>query len=147
MQYRRCNMMKFKDYFSRKELFYLGIDCEKEINGLSKDFSGEKKYDDIDLEMKSIYNFIKASQKQVSLNENAMKTSNDILNNNVSKRIVSAFYDVGILNEQDLERFPLDYKLDEPTKMPITVSEAIEDEMLECNEIEETTPSKDKKLC
>ena len=139
-------MMKFKDYFSRKELFYLGIDCEKEINGLSKDFSGEKKYDDIDLEMKSIYNFIKASQKQVSLNENAMKTSNDILNNNVSKRIVSAFYDVGILNEQDLERFPLDYKLDEVTKTQITVMEAIDEEKVEYEEIETKSLSKEKEL-
>lgn len=139
-------MMKFKDYFSRKELFYLGIDCEKEINGLSKEYSKDNRYDEIELEMKSIYNFIKASQKQVSLNENAMKTSNDILNNNVSKRIVSAFYDVGILNEQDLERFPLDYKLDEPTKTQIDVMEAIDEEVSNYEEIKEESLSKERKL-
>jgi hypothetical protein len=76
-----------------------------------------------------------------------MITSKDILLNQVSKRIISAFYDVGILDDLDLERFPLDYKLDEPTKTQITVSEAIEDETLECNEVEATTPSKNKKLC
>ena len=140
-------MIQYKDYFSRRELFYLGIDSEKEIEALSKKYNGDKRNDDIDLEMKSIYRFIKASQEKLLLNENAMITSKDILLNQVSKRIISAFYDVGILDDLDLERFPLDYKLDEPTKMPITVSEAIEDEMLECNEIEETTPSKDKKLC
>ena len=140
-------MIQYKDYFSRRELFYLGIDTEKEIEGLSKDFSGDSRTDDIDLEMKNIYRFIKASQEKLSLNENAMKTSNDILANNVSKRIISAFYDVGILGDLDLERFPLDYKLDEPTKTQITVSEAIEDEPLELNEVEATTPSKDRKLC
>ena len=140
-------MIQYKDYFSRRELFYLGIDTEKEIEGLTKDFSGDNRNDDIDLEMKSIYRFIKASQEKLSLNENAMKTSNDILANNVSKRIISAFYDVGILGDLDLERFPLDYKLDEPTKTQITVSEAIEDEPLELNEVEATTPSKDRKLC
>lgn len=140
-------MIQYKDYFSRRELFYLGIDSEKEIEALSKKYNGDKRNDDIDLEMKSMYRFIKASQEKLLLNENAMITSKDILLNQVSKRIISAFYDVGILDDLDLERFPLDYKLDEPTKMPITVSEAIEDEMLECNEIEETTPSKDKKLC
>ena len=72
-------MIQYKDYFSRRELFYLGIDTEKEIEGLTKDFTGDNRNDDIDLEMKSIYRFIKASQEKLSLNENAMKTSNDIL--------------------------------------------------------------------
>jgi hypothetical protein len=89
-------MIQYKDYFSRRELFYLGIDTEKEIEGLSKNYSGDKRTDEIDLEMKNIYRFIKASQEKLSLNESAMKTSNDILANNVSKRIISAFYDVGI---------------------------------------------------
>ena len=139
-------MIKYKDYFSRKELFYLGIDNEKEIEGLSKNFSGEKKYDDIDLEMKSIFNFIKTSQEKLSLNENAMKTSNDILTNNVSKRIISAFYDAGILKEQDLDRFPLDYKLDEPTKTQIIVDEAIDEDKVSFEKIEESSISKERKL-
>jgi hypothetical protein len=140
-------MIQYKDYFSRRELFYLGIDSEKEIEELSKNYNGEKRNDDIESEMKNIYRFIKASQEKLLLNEPAMITSKNILHNQVSKRIISAFYDVGILDDLDLERFPLDYKLDEPTKMQITVSEALEDEAPEINEIEATTPSKDKKLC
>ena len=139
-------MVQYKDYFSRKELFYLGIDNDKEIEGLSKDFSGDNRNEDIDLEMKSIYRFIKASQEKLSLNESAMKTSDDILLNKVSKRIIAAFYDVGILGDQDLNRFPLDYKLDEPTKSQITVSEVIEDEGFNFEEITPTTPSKEKTL-
>ena len=139
-------MIQYKDYFSRRELFYLGIDTEKEIEGLSKDFSGDSRNDDIDLEMKNIYRFIKASQEKLSLNENAMKTSNDILANNVSKRIISAFYDVGILGDLDLERFPLDYKLDEPTKAQITVSEAVEEESVNFDEVTQNEPSKEMKL-
>jgi hypothetical protein len=71
-----------------------------------------------------------------SLNENVIKTSNDILNDNVSKRIVSAFYEVKILKEQGLERFPLDYKLAEVTKTQTTVMEAIDEEKVEYEEIE-----------
>ena len=140
-------MIQYKDYFSRRELFYLGIDSEKEIEALSRKYNGEKRNDDIEFEMKSIYRFIKSSQEKLLLNDNAMITSKNILANQVSKRIISAFYDVGILEDVDLERFPLDYKLDEPTKTQITVSEAIEDEPLELNEVEATTPSKDRKLC
>ena len=140
-------MIQYKDYFSRRELFYLGIDSEKEIEALSRKYNGEKRNDDIEFEMKSIYRFIKSSQEKLLLNETAMITSKDILQNQVSRRIVSAFYDTGILEDVDLERFPLDYKLDEPTKTQITVSEAIEDEPLELNEVEATTPSKDRKLC
>ena len=139
-------MIQYKDYFSRRELFYLGIDTEKEIEGLSKDFSGDSRNDDIDLEMKSIYRFIKASQEKLSLNENAMKTSNDILANNVSKRIISAFYDVGILGDLDLDRFPLDYKLDEPIKTQITVSEVEKEERVNLEEITPKEPSKEMKL-
>ena len=139
-------MIQYKDYFSRRELFYLGIDTEKEIEGLSKDFSGDSRNDDIDLEMKSIYRFIKASQEKLSLNENAMKTSNDILANNVSKRIISAFYEVGILGDLDLDRFPLDYKLDEPIKTQITVSEVEKEERVNLEEITPKEPSKEMKL-
>lgn len=139
-------MVQYKDYFSRKELFYLGINQDKEIEALSKNYSGNSKNDDIDLEMKSIYHFIKASQEKLLLNETAKKTSIDILNNKVSKRIVSAFYDVGILAECDLERFPLDYKLDEPTKTKLTVSEAMEEEKVDYEEISQSNPSKERKL-
>lgn len=139
-------MVQYKDYFSRKELFYLGINQEKEIEALSKNYSGDSKNDDIDIEMKSIYHFIKASQEKLLLNETAKKTSIDILNNKVSKRIVSAFYDVGILAECDLERFPLDYKLDEPTKTKLTVSEAMEEEKVDYEEISQSNPSKERKL-
>ena len=145
--FRRCTMIQYKDYFSRRELFYLGIDSEKDIEALSKNYNGEKRNDDIEIEMKNIYRFIKASQEKLLLNEQAMITSKNILQNQASKRIISAFYDVGILDDLDLERFPLDYKLDEPTKTQITVMEAEEGESVEYNEIEESTPSKDKKLC
>lgn len=139
-------MNKFKDYFSRKELFYLGIDNEKEIEGLSKDYSGDKKYENVESEIKNLYAFIKASQEHVSLNEAAMKTSNDILNNSVSRRIISAFYDAGILLESDKERFPLDYKLDEVNKTHITVMEAIDEEEVSYEEIQPSSLSKEKKL-
>lgn len=139
-------MIQYKDYFSRRELFYLGIDTEKEIEGLSKNYSGDKRTDEIDLEMKNIYRFIKASQEKLSFNESAMKTSNDILANNVSKRIISAFYDVGILGDLDLDRFPLDYKLDEPIKTQITVSEVEEEERVNLEEITPKEPSKEMKL-
>ena len=139
-------MIQYKDYFSRRELFYLGIDTEKEIEGLSKNYSGDKRNEDIDLDMKNIYRFIKASQEKLSFNESAMKTSNDILANNVSKRIISAFYDVGILGDLDLDRFPLDYKLDEPTKTQIIVSEVEEKESVNLEEITLSEPSKEMKL-
>ena len=139
-------MIQYKDYFSRKELFYLGVDSEKEIEGLSKNYDGENRNNEIEKEMKDIFRFIKASQEKLFLNENAMKTSNEILENNVSKRIVCAFYDAGILKDIDLERFPLDYKLDEPEKTQITVSEVLEDECVEYEEVKPNTPSKEMKL-
>ena len=139
-------MVQYKDYFSRKELFYLGIDSEKEIEGLSNDYCGETRIDEIDLSMKNIYSFIKASQEKLSLNENAKKVSNEILVNNVSKRIVAAFYDLGILGDLDLERFPLNYKLDEPTKTQISVMEVAEDEVINVEEVTSSTPSKERKL-
>lgn len=139
-------MKKFKDYFSRKELFYLGIDNEKEIIGLSKDYNGDKKYENIELEMKNLYSFIKASQESVMLNEAAKQTANDILNNKIQRRIVSAFYDAGILLESDLERFPLDYKLDEVTKTKIEVNEALDEESINYEEVEIQSSSRERKL-
>ena len=41
-------MIQYKDYFSRRELFYLGIDSEKEIDGLSKEFYGENRNEAIE---------------------------------------------------------------------------------------------------
>lgn len=139
-------MYKFKDYFSRKELFYLGIDNEKEIECLSKTYVGDKKYEDIDLDMKNIYRFIKASQTKVSSNANMMKTAQQIFDNRVSNRIIAAFYDVGILEEKDLTRFPLDYTLDEPVKSQIEVMEAIEEASVCYEEIETNDLSRERKL-
>ena len=139
-------MVQYKDYFSRKEIFYLGIDENKEIEALSKSYLNETKNDEIDLEMKKIYNYIRQSQEKLLLNQNAKKTSNEILNNKVSKRIISAFYDTGILQECDIERFPLDYKLDEQTKTQITVSEAVDQDNVNYEEISNDSPSIERKL-
>ena len=56
------------------------------------------------------------------------------------------FYDVGILGDLDLDRFPLDYKLDEPIKTQITVSEVEEEERVNLEEITPKEPSKEMKL-
>ena len=69
-----------------------------------------------------------------------------MMREDVSKRIISAFYDVGILGDLDLDRFPLDYKLDEPTKTQITVLEVVEDESVSFEEVTQKEPSKEKQL-
>lgn len=139
-------MYKFKDYFSRKELFYLGIDSEVQIDSLSQEYSGEKKYDKIESEMKKIYSFIKASHDNVVLNEKAKKTSDEIFNDKVQRRIVAAFYDVGILYENDLKIFPLDYRLDDITKTKISVIGAIDEESVCFEKVQPASSSKERKL-
>ena len=55
------------------------------------------------------------------------------MNNKVQRRIVAAFYDLGILEEKDLNRIPLDYKINDLVKESITVNEALDevDEVME----------------
>lgn len=127
-------MNKYGDYFSRKELFYLGVNPEKELEIL-KDFSEENKYEKIATNMKAIYEFLKESNNP-NLRGKALETKEEILNNKAQRRIVAAFYDLGILEEKDLNRFPLDYNINSfksIEKESINVLEAL-DEVEEVSE-------------
>ena len=68
------------------------------------------------------------------------------MNNNVVRRIVAAYYDLGILEEKDLEKIPLDYKLDTITKESIIVEEAMDEVVESVESIEENEKMKEKVL-
>ena len=74
----------------------------------------------------SLNEYLKNTNNQ-TLRGNSLKTREDILNNKVQRRIVAAFYDLGILGEKDLNKIPLDYKINDLVKESITVNEALEE--------------------
>ena len=104
-------MIRYGDYFSRKELFYLGVNPNQELGVLNSDYNVENKYDKVSKGIKEIYEYLKTVNNH-NLRGKALETREDILNNKVERRLVAAFYDLGILEEKDLNKFPLDYKID-----------------------------------
>lgn len=125
-------MIRYGDYFSRKELFYLGVNPNKELSILKSDYNVEDKYEKVSTGIKEIYEYLKNTNNQ-TLRGKSLKTREDILNNKVQRRIVAAFYDLGILEEKDLNRIPLDYNIKDLVKESITVNEALDevDEVME----------------
>ena len=125
-------MIRYGDYFSRKELFYLGVNPNQELGVLNSDYNVENKYDKVSKGIKEIYEYLKTVNNH-NLRGKALETREDILNNKVERRLVAAFYDLGILEEKDLNKFPLDYKIDNSKKEAIIVTEAL-DEVTEVSE-------------
>ena len=93
-------MIRYGDYFSRKELFYLGVNPNKELSILKSDYNVEDKYEKVSTGIKEIYEYLKNTNNQ-TLRGKSLKTREDILNNKVQRRIVAAFYDLGILEEKE----------------------------------------------
>ena len=125
-------MIRYGDYFSRKELFYLGVNPNQELGVLNSDYNVENKYDKVSKGIKEIYEYLKTVNNH-NLRGKALETREDILNNKVERRLVAAFYDLGILEEKDLNKFPLDYKINNSKKEAIIVTEAL-DEVTEVSE-------------
>lgn len=118
-------MVTYGDYFSRKELFYLGVNPNQELNILDNDYNVEDKYEKVNKGIKEIYEYLKNTNNQ-NFRGKSLKTREDILNNKVQRRIVAAFYDLGILDEKDLTKIPLDYKFNASAKQAIVVDEALD---------------------
>ena len=125
-------MIRYGDYFSRKELFYLGVNPNQELGVVNSDYNVENKYDKVSKGIKEIYEYLKTVNNH-NLRGKALETREDILNNKVERRLVAAFYDLGILEEKDLNKFPLDYKIDNSKKEAIIVTDAL-DEVTEVSE-------------
>ena len=126
-------MTRYGDYFSRKELFYLGVNPNQELSILDNDYNVENKYEKVTNGIKDIYEYLKNTINH-NLRGKALETREDILNNKVERRIVAAFYDLGILEEKDLTRFPLNYKVNNASeRQSIVVTEAL-DEATEISE-------------
>ena len=75
--------------------------------------------------MKEVYDYLKNTNNQ-KFRGKSLQTREEILNNKVQRRIVAAFYDLGILNEKDLNKIPLDYKINASNKESIIVNEALD---------------------
>ena len=118
-------MVRYGDYFSRKELFYLGVNPNQELSILKNDYNVEDKYEKISKQMKEIFEYLNNTNTLI-LRGKSLKTREDILNNKVQRRIVAAFYDLGILEEKDLNKIPLDYKFNDLKKETIAVNEALD---------------------
>lgn len=118
-------MIRYGDYFSRKELFYLGVNPNQELDILNNDYNVEDKYEKVTKIMREVYEYLKNTNNQKFRGE-SLQTREDILNNKVERRIIVAFYDLGILNEKDLNKIPLDYKINASKKESIIVNEALD---------------------
>jgi hypothetical protein len=118
-------MITYGDYFSRKELFYLGVNPNQELDILNNNYNVEDKYEKVNKVMKEVYDYLKNTNNQ-KFRGKSLQTREEILNNKVQRRIVAAFYDLGILNEKDLNKIPLDYKINASNKESIIVNEALD---------------------
>ena len=123
-------MIRYGDYFSRKELFYLGVNPNKELGILKSDYNVEDKYEKVSKGIKEIFEYLKNTNNQ-TLRGKSLKTREDILNNNVTRRIVAAFYDLGILEEKDLKIRP------QNIQKPINTKKKTWNSVLGCYEIED----------
>jgi hypothetical protein len=118
-------MVRYGDYFSRKELFYLGVNPNQELDILNNNYNVEDKYEKVNKVMKEVYDYLKNTNNQ-KFRGKSLQIREEILNNKVQRRIVAAFYDLGILNEKDLNKIPLDYKINASNKESIIVNEALD---------------------
>ena len=125
-------MVRYGDYFSRKELFYLGVNPNQELNILNNDYNVDDKYEKVTKVMKEVYEYLKNTNNQ-KFRGKSLQTREEILNNKVQRRIIAAFYDLGILEEKDLNKIPLGYKINASEKKSIIVDEAL-DEVEEVSE-------------
>ena len=125
-------MVRYGDYFSRKELFYLGVNPNQELGILSNDYNVEDKYDKVNKGIKEIYEYLKNINNH-NLRGKSLKTREEILNDKVQRRIIAAFYDLGILEEKDLNVIPFNYQVNTSKKESIIVNEAL-DEVEEVSE-------------
>lgn len=114
-------MLKYGDYFSRKTLYRVGVSADKILPIKSdRDYSGDKRNGMIFEDMKGIYQtFVNA------LADKNVATPQDVLTElNVERKIVSAFYDAGVLSNQERDYFRGQTLFDEPVREQICVAEA-----------------------
>lgn len=98
-------MYRYCDYFPRRILYRCGISPETELSVReAAGYRGEDRHGRIGGDMKQIYAHILDAMEAKGMKDPA-KAAGEM---EIGRRIVSAFYDMGILTEQDRERYPVD---------------------------------------
>ena len=95
--------MKYCDYFPKSMLYKYNIEPDKKLEIDENLFSKNPSEQNIKNSMKEIYSVFKNSDK-----------TNEIISQNnreINRRIVAMFYDLDILKSDDIQKFPLDMKI------------------------------------
>lgn len=95
--------MKYCDYFPKSMLFKYQIEPNKKLEIDENKFFLNDRENNIIKSMKNIY-----STFQNSTNKNSDTVKNDNL---INRKIVAMFYDLDILKSDDIQKFPLDMKI------------------------------------
>lgn len=114
-------MLRYGDYFSRKTLYRVGLSPDERLPIKGEDaYLGDKRKGLILSDMKGIYQtFVSA------LNKNNVNSPKEVLSQlNVERKIVSAFYDTGVLTNEERDYFRVQSLENEPMREQIFVEEA-----------------------
>lgn len=95
-------MVKYGDYFSRKVLYYCGVSPDKIMFSKdSKNYMGMQRTEQLRSDMSDIYQTLYRGHSEK--NSNPSKTEFDSLN--LERKIVTAFYDSGVLTNAERDYF------------------------------------------
>lgn len=114
-------MLRYGDYFSRKTLYRVGVSPNEKLPIKSEDaYLGEKRNGLILSDMKGIYQtFVDA------LNKNKVESRKEVLSElNLERKIVFAFYDTGVLTNEERDYFIAQSLENQPMREQICVQEA-----------------------
>lgn len=98
-------MYRYSDYFPRTMLLKCGVSPDAELSVKDKEsYSGDGRYENIGKDMRSLFYGMTRALEEKKLAE----SERNELSIGIGRRIIAAFYDVGILTEGDRVRYPLD---------------------------------------
>lgn len=116
-------MLKYGDYFSRKTLNYCGISPDASLSIKGEDgYIGKNRHDNIRADMSEIYqSFYTAISGKSTTSPRA-----ELEKLRVEGRIVSAFYDAGVLTGEERDFFKANFPcpVEEADRERISVTEA-----------------------
>ena len=95
-------MVRYGDYFSRKTLHYCGVSPEEKL--FKKDetaYTGTQRMEKIRLDISKIYQTLYRGYTENSASQSTM----DFSDLQVERKIVTAFYDSGMLNNAERDYF------------------------------------------
>lgn len=132
-------MYRYRDYFPRRILRQCGVSPDKALaEAQDSRFAGKDRQEEIG---KSMARIREEFRRALAGKSGPVPTLEEL---EIDRRILSAFYDMDILQERDRAAFPSDYKIGSPARDGAVAEERVSIEVPESDEPrEEISPKAD----